>query len=61
LFAYFFLSVRNWNNPQLFGYPSPDRVHIAELKKEACNLQEENELLKQTQAIESLVEEIERL
>jgi hypothetical protein len=38
--------VRNWNNPQLFGYPSPDRVHIAELEKEAYNLQEVNDRLR---------------
>ena len=35
--------VRNWNNPQLFGYPSPDRVRIAELKKEAYNLPADND------------------
>ncbi|EED90321.1 predicted protein [Thalassiosira pseudonana CCMP1335] len=38
--------VRNWNNPQLFGYPSPDRVRIAELKKEAYNLPVDNDRLR---------------
>jgi hypothetical protein len=38
--------VRNWNNPQLFGYPSPDRVRIAELKKEAYNMQVDNDRLR---------------